>query len=122
MRVISEKKLRDFWQTPGNEDAEEPLRAWNRIVRQSKWGHFADLKNTYRTADKITDSNKTVFDIGGNKFRIVAVIDFERHKVFVRHVLSHAEYDKAKWKNDTFGDDWGKPIRKKKARDARRNQ
>ena len=70
MRVISEKKLREFWQTPGNEDAEEPLRAWNRTVRQAEWEKFADLKNTYRTADKIKNSNKTVFDIGGRREQV----------------------------------------------------
>lgn len=54
---------------------------------------------------------KLVFNIGGNKFRLVAVIDDERHKVFVRAVLDHKEYDKGEWKQDTFGDDWEKPAR-----------
>ncbi len=111
MRVISVKKLRDFWQRPGNAAAEVPLRAWYRTVRQADWQDFADVKATYSTADLVKKSRKVVFDIGGNKFRLVAVIDYPRHKVFVRAVVDHAEYDKGAWKKDTFGEDWDRPGR-----------
>jgi mRNA interferase HigB len=113
MHVISVKKLRAFWTSPGNADAEVPLRAWYRTVKQATWENFADVKATYNTADQVKKSRKVVFDIGGNKFRLIAVIDFTRYKVFVRAVLDHKEYDKGNWKKDTFGDDWDKPGRRK---------
>jgi mRNA interferase HigB len=110
MRVISVKKLRDFWQSPGNAEAEVPLRAWYRTVKHADWENFADVKATYGTADQVKKSRKVVFDIGGNKFRLIAVIDYERQKVFVRAVMDHKEYDRGRWKTDTFGEDWGKPA------------
>lgn len=113
MRVISVKKLRDFWERPGNAEAEVPLRAWYRTVKQADWESFADVKATYGTADQVKKSRKVVFDIGGNKFRLIAVIDYRRHKVFVRAVMDHKEYDKGNWRKDTFGEDWDKPAGRK---------
>jgi mRNA interferase HigB len=104
MRVISLKKLREFWSSPGRRDAEGPLRAWYQVVRVADWTCFADVRETYRTADLV--GRKVVFNIGGNRYRLVAVIHYEAHKVFVRHVLTHAEYDSGRWKDDTFGEDW----------------
>jgi mRNA interferase HigB len=109
MRVISEKKLREFWQAPGNAAAETPLRAWAQFVRRANWQRFADIKATYNAVDKEKGGPRVIFDIGGNKYRLIAVIDYERHKVFVRFALTHKEYDKEKWKTDTFGTDWGQP-------------
>jgi mRNA interferase HigB len=104
MRVISVKKLREFWEDPQNRGAESPLRAWYQTVRAADWTCFADVRQTYATADLV--GNKVVFDIGGNKYRLIAVIDYEGHKVFVRHVLTHKDYDKGQWKKDTFGENW----------------
>jgi len=106
MHVISMKKLKEFWQRPKNREAEVPLRAWYTAVKLATWENFAQVKATYRKADQVKRSRKVVFDVGGNKFRIIAVIDYERFKVFVRAVMDHKEYDKGKWKKDTFGDDW----------------
>src|SRR5687768_16756392 len=99
MRVISGKKLRQFWQDPKNPDSEAPLRAWYQVVTNADWSNSNDLRATYNTAD--FGRNKVVFDVGGNKFRLIAVIDYARHKVFIRHVLTHREYDKGAWKRDT---------------------
>jgi hypothetical protein len=57
--------------------------------------------------------NKPIFDIGGNKYRLIAVRDYEHHKLFVRFVLTHEEYDRGLWKQDTFGKDWKKQTRSK---------
>ena len=95
MHVISQKKLREFWE--GWPDAEEPLRTWCRIAEHSNWGQFADVRSTYATADQV--GRCTVFNIGGNKFRLVVVIHFNRGKVYIRHVMTHAEYDRGQWKD-----------------------
>ena len=96
MHVISQKMLREFWQKWP--EAEGPLRAWHRAVEHATWEKFADLRALYPRADQV--GGYTVFDIGGNKFRLVAVIHFNRGKVYVRHVLTHEEYDRGKWKED----------------------
>jgi mRNA interferase HigB len=110
VRVISVKKLRAFWEDSRNGAAESPLRAWVQVVKAADWSCFADVRLTYSAADAV--GNKIIFDIGGNKYRLIAVIDYEGHKVFVRHVLTHKDYDKRQWKEDTFGEDW-KPRPKK---------
>ena len=104
MRVISIKKLRAFWDDPQNPGAESPLRTWYQTVKAADWSSFADVRRMYTTADQV--GHRVVFDIGGNKYRLIAVIDYEGHKVFVRHVRKHKDYDKGQWKRDTFGADW----------------
>jgi mRNA interferase HigB len=104
VRIISQKKLRSFWKEPRNVDSETPLRGWYQSVKAANWTCFADVRNTYGTADLV--GNKVVFNFGGNKYRIIAVIDYENHKVFIRFVLKHEDYDKGLWKSDPFGRDW----------------
>jgi len=116
VRVISLKKLRGFWENSRNPGAESPLRAWYQVAKAADWTCFADVRETYSAADAV--GNKVVFDIGGNKYRLIAVIDYEGHKVFVRHVLDHKEYDKGRWKKDTFGEDWQPRPNKGKGRQA----
>jgi mRNA interferase HigB len=94
MHVISKKKLREFWEVHPN--AQGPLEAWWRVAELAEWESFADVKASYRSADQV--GKFTVFNVGGNKFRLVVVIHFNRGKVFVRHVLTHADYDEGKWK------------------------
>lgn len=117
MRVISPKKLRLFWREPRNAGSETVLRAWYQVVRATDWTCFADVRNTYRAADLV--GNKVVFNIGGNKYRVIAVIDYAGRKLFIRFVLTHAEYDAGNWKSDTFGEDW-KPRNRRQGRRKKR--
>ncbi|HUT93645.1 MAG TPA: type II toxin-antitoxin system HigB family toxin [Thermoguttaceae bacterium] len=96
MHVISEKKLREFWQQWP--DAETPLRAWCRVAEHATWETFADVRETYPRADQV--GRCTVFNIGGNKFRLVVMIFYEYGRVYIRHVLTHEEYDKGTWKGE----------------------
>lgn len=97
MHVISQKKLREFWKD--NPDAEGPLRAWYKVADKAEWEKFSDVRDVYPHAD-LVDKKFTVFNIGGNKYRLITVIHFNRAKVFIRHVLTHKEYDSGKWKED----------------------
>lgn len=92
MRVISNKALVDFAEI--HPKADEPLQAWRKIIESGEYQHFAALKSVMNATDKVGDFY--VFDIGGNKYRIVAAIHFNRQMLFVRHVLTHNEYDE--WK------------------------
>lgn len=96
MHVISEKKLRDFWAL--HRAAKTPLRTWHRIVEQADWETFADVREVYPSADQV--GKFVVFNIGGNKFRLIVVIHFNRGKVYVHHVLTHKEYSEGKWKEE----------------------
>lgn len=92
MRVISNKSLTTFSTT--HLEANEPLQAWRKIIESRSFVNFADIKTAFNATDKV--GNFYVFDIGGNKYRIVAAIHFDYQKLYVRHVLTHKEYDK--WK------------------------
>ena len=95
MHVISKKKLRDFWEE--HPESQKPLEAWFKIARASPYRTFHEIKRTFPKADKVGD--KVVFDVGGNKYRLVAVIHFNRLKIYVRCVLTHHEYDKGGWEH-----------------------
>jgi mRNA interferase HigB len=93
MHVISQKRLRVFWKA--YPEAESALRSWYRVVRTARWARFVDVRKTYRHADLV--GKFIVYNVGGNNYRLVTEINFRTHTVFVRHVLTHAEYDRDKW-------------------------
>ncbi|HEX8265681.1 MAG TPA: type II toxin-antitoxin system HigB family toxin [Pyrinomonadaceae bacterium] len=96
MRILSKPKLVEFWgMFP---EAKNPLENWFRTVSKADWNSFADVKNTFRSADLFGDC--AVFNIGGNKYRLIAKIRYRTKKVFVRFILIHSEYDMNKWKDD----------------------
>lgn len=92
MRVISNKALVDFSTTYSA--AFEPMQAWRKVIESRSFVSFADIKTAFNATDKV--GNYYVFDIGGNKYRIVAAIHFDYQKLYIRHVFTHKEYDK--WK------------------------
>ena len=100
MRVISKARLRQFWETPGYGDAEGSLRAWYTHVNQITvtWQRWADVKAEIGTASLV--GNCAVFNIGGNKYRLISRILYRSQKVFVLKVMTHSEYDEHKWKVD----------------------
>ena len=98
MWVISKARLRQFWETPGHGDSEGPLRAWHTHVSHVSvaWQTWAEVKAGFGTASVV--GNCVVFNIGGNKHRLVTRILYRSQKVFILKVMTHAEYDKDKWK------------------------
>jgi len=96
MHVISKRKLQDFWIV--HPRAKQPLDAWFRAAKRAEWESFQDVKKDFGQADLY--DKFVIFDIGGNKYRLIAVIHYDRGKVFIRQVLTHAEYDRGKWKDD----------------------
>lgn len=73
-----------------------PLDAWYRIVSESDWGSFRELRETFGSADMVKQS-KVNFNVSGNKYRLVARIDFERRLIDVLEVLTHSEYSKKRY-------------------------
>jgi mRNA interferase HigB len=97
MRIISVRALRDHWLSPGREDSEQALKAWYAIAKEASWEHFAQLKEQFGSASTVGE--RVVFNIAGNKYRLVTYINFEFHTIYVRFVGTHAEYDKVDVKN-----------------------
>jgi mRNA interferase HigB len=91
MHVISRPELIKFWTK--HPATETPLKLWFKKVKQAKWKNINDLKKDFPTADYVGD-NRIVFDIKGNRYRIVVLIFFSGQKIFIRFVGTHAEYDK----------------------------
>jgi mRNA interferase HigB len=93
MRVIAKRTLRQFWEShPRGSQAETPLRVWYATVEDADWASPADVKATYGDASILKES-RVVFNISGNKFRLVARINYPYRVVYVRFVGTHEEYD-----------------------------
>ncbi len=100
MRVISKARLKQFWESPGQGDAEGPLRAWYTHVNSKTvcWHSWGDVKSDFGTASIV--GNCVVFNIGGNKYRLVVRILFPSQKVFVLKIMTHRQYNDGRWKVD----------------------
>ena len=94
MHVIIRRRLLEF--SEKHSDAGEPLDRWYRIVKHTDFESFADLRKTFPHADQV--GRLTVFNIGGNKYRLITYIVYDRKRIYIRDVLTHPEYDKGKWK------------------------
>lgn len=92
MRVIARSVLQDYWRRAGREDAEQPLKAWYAEARRAAWRTPGDIKEKYRSASFLAD-NRVVFNIGGNKHRLVVHVNYPSGLVLIKFVGSHAEYD-----------------------------
>ena len=90
MRIISKKRLREFYER--YEDAEQSLLSWYREVEKEDWDTPAEVKEKYRSASILGD-NRVVFNIKGNKYRLVVKIKYEHRVVYIRFVGAHAQYD-----------------------------
>jgi mRNA interferase HigB len=98
LRIIAVSALREFWSRPGRSDAEQPLRAWVSVAKAADWSRPAEIKATFRSAD-ILANDRVVFNIGGNKYRLVVAVHYRGGRVFIRFIGTHAEYDKIDAKN-----------------------
>ncbi len=94
VHVITRRRLVEFWSI--RPEARVPLQHWFAIIRKTDYASFAALRKTFPSADQV--KRFTVFNLGGNKFRLIAAIHYNRRKVYIRHVLTHAEYDQGKWR------------------------
>lgn len=92
LRVIARSTLRDFWEA-GHADAEQPLRAWFSEARTATWAGMADIKLRYPHAS-VVDAERVVFNIGGNKYRLVVKVWFAGQTIFIKFIGTHAEYDR----------------------------
>ena len=94
MHVITRKRLNEFAeQYP---EANAALARWYSSAKHNDFSNFAELRARFPSADQV--GKLTVFNIGGNRVRLIAAIHYNRKKIYIRAVLTHAEYDEGKWK------------------------
>jgi len=98
MHIITKRRLKEFADV--HADAQTGLATWAKAAESQRWHSLVDVHAIYPAADLV--GNLTVFNIGGNKYRLVTFIDYTYGKVFIRAILTHAEYDEEKWKNDPW--------------------
>ncbi len=91
VNVIAKRTLRDFWER-GHANSRRPLENWVFLASKAEWLSFADVRATFPSTDLVGD--KLVFNVGGNKYRVVCYVRFPAHVMFVKWVGTHAEYDK----------------------------
>ncbi|MGD0599793.1 MAG: type II toxin-antitoxin system HigB family toxin [Terriglobales bacterium] len=94
MHVISRKRLKEA--AARHSDLESPLDAWFRIAKKALWRNLADVRKTFPTAGAV--GKWTVFNIKGNEYRLIVEINYAFGRIYIRHVLTHAEYDRGGWK------------------------
>lgn len=94
MRIIKRGALVEFWQQ--HPDAKASLESWYGVVRKAAWKTPAEMRAVYGTADLV--GRRTVFNIAGNKYRLIARVNYQTQRVFVLYILTHAEYDQRDWK------------------------
>jgi mRNA interferase HigB len=94
MHVISRKRLKRA--ALRHPELEAALDAWFRIARKADWQSLADVRKTFAAADAV--EKWMVFNVKGNNYRLIAEVNYRFRRVYIRHVLTHAEYDREKWK------------------------
>lgn len=93
MRIVSHRKLKEFYETPGREDARVSLERWYHIVFEAQWRNLGEMKADFPSVDYV-GNQRYVFNIRGNKYRLVVVVKFVMGYVFIRFIGTHSEYDK----------------------------
>lgn len=95
MHIVSHKAIRRF--CGRRREAANALNYWYKVAKRATWTSFVEVKQTFNTADFVAPY--VVFDLGGNKYRLIAEIHFRRQVLFIRSILTHQEYEKGAWKS-----------------------
>ncbi|MBW4641463.1 MAG: type II toxin-antitoxin system HigB family toxin [Goleter apudmare HA4340-LM2] len=98
MHVISFKIIREY--VKKHADSQEALSNWYKVASKAKWSNLIEVQKVFPKAEAA--SNFTVFNIKGNNYRLIVSIDYEGQLIYIKYILTHAEYDKEEWKNDPY--------------------
>lgn len=93
MHIISHRRIREFYESAGYADSRIALERWYDIAQRAQWHNISEIREDFPTTDYV-DNQHYVFDIKGNKYRLVVVIKFTIGRIFIRFVGTHSEYDK----------------------------
>ena len=93
MRIVSHRKIREFYESPGREDAKGALQRWYETAEDSDWKGLTDIRRSFPATDYVGNQHY-VFNIRGNRYRLVVVIKFTMGYIFIRFIGTHEDYDK----------------------------
>ena len=100
MRIIKPSRLREYWEAHAR--AKKSLEAWYTVVKKAIWRNLGEMRKTFASADEVkVKSGKTVvvFNIGGNNYRLICAVHYDRKKIFILRFMTHADYDTDNWKD-----------------------
>jgi mRNA interferase HigB len=92
MRIIAKWSLVQFWES-GHGDAEQPLKAWHALAKAASWRHPKAIKAEFSSASFL-ENHRVLFNIAGNKYRLLVKVDYEFDAIYIRFIGTHADYDK----------------------------
>ncbi|MEH1857540.1 MAG: type II toxin-antitoxin system HigB family toxin [Nostoc sp.] len=98
MHIISFRILREY--AENHSDCQEALSNWYKLTTKAKWSNLVEVQQVFPKDEAV--GNLTVFNIKGNKYRLIVSIDYEWQLIYIKYILNHAEYDKENWKNDPY--------------------
>ena len=98
MHVISFSRLREFGRR--HADSQNALDNWFKVTSKANWTDLLEVQSVFPTAEAVEEF--TVFNINGNRYRLIVSIDYEKQLIYIKYSLTHADYDKEKWKNDPY--------------------
>lgn len=98
MHIISRTKLRQF--SGKHAEAVNAINTWYKIASKAEWKNLAEVQAVYSQAEAV--GNFTVFNIKGNRYRLIVDIVYKDQIIYIKYILTHAEYDKDEWKNDPY--------------------
>ncbi|MCF2145507.1 type II toxin-antitoxin system HigB family toxin [Desmonostoc muscorum LEGE 12446] len=98
MHIISFRILREYAEK--HADCQEVLSNWYKVATKAKWSNLVEVQQVFPKAEAV--GNFTVFNIKGNKYRLIVSIDYEGQLIYIKYILTHAEYDKENWKDDPY--------------------
>jgi len=98
MHVISYRILREY--TVSHADCRDAIDNWYKVASKADWSNLIEVQSVFPKAEAV--GNFTIFNIKGNKYRLILSIDYEKQLIYIKYILIHAEYDKEEWKNDSY--------------------
>ncbi|MEH2422715.1 MAG: type II toxin-antitoxin system HigB family toxin [Nostoc sp.] len=98
MHVISYRSLRKY--TESHADCREALDNWYKVANKADWSNLVEVQLVFLKAEAV--GNFTIFNIKGNKYRLIVSIDYEKQLIYIKNIFTHAEFDKEEWKNDPY--------------------
>ncbi len=98
MHIISYRLLREF--KVKHADCSDAIDNWYKVANKADWSNLIEVQSVFSKAEAV--SNFTIFNIKGNKYRLIVSIDYEKQVIYIKYIFTHAEYDKEEWKNDPY--------------------